>query len=77
MNLKLPNLSTILASLGGAAGITGVICTLIGTTPSGTIGTAVQGTVSGALVLISSWHAHAVVASAAKAKVSPGTARVV
>jgi hypothetical protein len=66
MKLTLPNLSTLLAALGGTAGITGVICLFIGTTPSSTIGTAVQGALSGLLVLVSSWHAHSVVATKAK-----------
>jgi flavin-binding protein dodecin len=77
MKLTLPNLSAFLASLGGAAGITGIICLLVGTTPSSTIGQAVQGAVSGLLVLIASHHATSVVATRAKlVSAAPQTVQV-
>lgn len=59
--------SSLLSSLGGAAGVAGVICTLLGATPSSAVGKAVEGIVSGALVLIAHWHLSSTTASAAKA----------
>ena len=67
MNISLPSWSTLLASLGGAAGIAGVFCTFLGATPTSTVGKAVEGVVSGALVLIAHWHLASTSASAAKA----------
>ena len=74
MSFKLPSLSNIITALGGAAGIAGVICTLVGVTPSSTVGTAVEGAVSGLLVLIAHWHATSTVAKAAQAKATTSKA---
>ena len=68
MSLKLPSLSAIITALGGAAGIAGVLCTLVGVTPASSVGKVVEGAVSGVLVLISHWHATATVAAKARAK---------
>jgi hypothetical protein len=68
MNFSLPPWSSILSTLGGAAGITGVICTIVGATPGSTVGKAVEGIVSGVLVIVAHWHASSVVATKAKVK---------
>jgi hypothetical protein len=72
MRIKVPNLSQIVSALGGVAGITGVICVLIGVAPSSTVGQAVQGALSALLVLVTHWHASSVVSSVAKSKAAAG-----
>jgi hypothetical protein len=71
VTINQPNLSNFFTALGGAAGITGAICTLIGTTPASPVGKIAEAAVSGLLLLISSWHAHSVVATRAKLASAP------
>jgi hypothetical protein len=73
MTLKFPNFATIVAGLGGAAGITGLVCLFIGTTPSSTIGQAVLGAVSTGLMWITSHHAHKIVVARAVGTAAPKT----
>jgi hypothetical protein len=66
VSFKLPNLSTLIASFGGAAGIAGAICTLLGVTPASPVGKIAQAVVSGGLLLIAHWHGSSVVAEKVK-----------
>jgi hypothetical protein len=73
MTFKIPSLSAVVAALGGASGIAAVVCLFLGTTPSSTIGQAVQGAVGSGLIWITSHHAHKIVVARATGTAAPKT----
>lgn len=73
MNVKVPSLATIIATLGGLAGITADICAFVGVTPSSNVGKIVEGAVGVGLTWIASHHASATVRAMSSAKAAAAT----